>query len=79
MSYILLLYFFYATPNFLPQGRRDTTYKRAAGREQPTTRKKGPRPYPKLLKTRPRRRVPPADPAFPGQSRRETAGATADG
>ena len=37
--------FFYATPKFLPQERRDTTYKRAAGREQPTTRKKGPRPY----------------------------------
>ena len=64
---------------FLPQGRQDTTYKRAAGREQPTTRKKGPSPYPKLPKTRPRRRVSPADPAFPGQSRRETAGATADG
>ena len=30
-------------------------------------------------KPRPRRRVSPADPAFPGQSRRETAGATADG
>ena len=64
---------------FLPRRRRDATYKRAAGREQPTTRKKGPRPYPKLPKTHPRRRVPPADPAFPGQSRRGTAGATADG
>ena len=36
--------FFYATPRFLPQGRWHATYKRAAGREQPTTRKKGPRP-----------------------------------
>ena len=79
MFYVLLLYFFYAIPKFLPQGRQDATYKRAAGREQPTTRKKGPRPYPILLKTRPRRRVSPAGPAFPGQSRRETAGATADG
>ena len=35
---------FYATPKFLPQGRQDATYKRAAGREQPTTRKKGPKP-----------------------------------
>ena len=39
------LYFFYATPKFLPQGRRHATYKRAAGRERPATRKKGPRPY----------------------------------
>ena len=70
---------FYATPKFLPQGRRDATSKRAAGREQPTTRKKGPRPYPKLLRTLPRRRAPPAAPAFPEQSRRGTAGATADG
>ena len=43
MSYFCI--FFYATPKFLPQGRQDATYKRAAGREQPTTRKKGPRPY----------------------------------
>ena len=37
LFYILLLY-------FLPQGRWHTTLKRAAGRERPTTRKKGPRP-----------------------------------
>ena len=41
--YIVVI--FYATPRFLPQGRQDATYKRAAGREQPTTRKKGMRPY----------------------------------
>ena len=35
---------FYATPRFLPQGRRQATYKRAAGRERPATRKKGPMP-----------------------------------
>ena len=33
----------------------------------------------KLSKTRPRRQVPPTTPAFPGQSRQETVGATADG
>ena len=45
LKYIIpYLYFFYATPRFLPQGRGHATYKRTAGREQPTTRKKGPRP-----------------------------------
>ena len=65
--------------DFYHKDGRTRHTKRAAGREQPTTRKKGPSPYPKLPKTRPRRRVSPADPAFPAQSRRETAGATADG
>ena len=34
---------------------------------------------PILSKTRPRRRVPPTVPAFAGQSRQETVGATVDG
>ena len=34
---------------------------------------------PILPKTHPRRREPPTAPAFPGQSRQETVGATADG
>ena len=42
--FILYFVLFYATPRFLPQGRGHATYKMAAGREQPTTRKKGPRP-----------------------------------
>ena len=36
--------FFMQFQIFSPQGRWHTTYKRAAGRERPTTRKKGPRP-----------------------------------
>ena len=47
----------------------------AENSRRPARRARGPI----LLKTRPRRRVSPAGPAFPGQSRRETAGATADG
>ena len=47
----------------------------AENSRRPARRARGPR----LRGTHPRRRVPPADPAFPGQSRRETAGATADG
>ena len=71
-----LLYFFYATPRFSPQGRH-ATYKKDASRERPTTRKRA--RGPKSPKTRPRRRVPLTAPAFPGQSRQETVGATADG
>ena len=47
----------------------------AENSRRPARRARGPI----LLKTHPHRRVSPADPAFPGQSRRETAGATADG
>ena len=72
--YIVLI--FYATPRFLPQGRRHATYKKAAGRERRPARRA---PGPRLPEIPPRRRVPPADPASPGQSRQETAGATADG
>ena len=45
LKYFYIVLNFYATPKFLPQGRQDATYKRAAGRERPATRKKGPRPY----------------------------------
>ena len=67
--------FFLCNSKSLPQGRWHRTYKRVAGRERPTTRRRarGPRPP----RSRPPRRGPLADPAFPGQSRRETAGATA--
>ena len=58
-------------------GTRHTKGPPAENDRRPARRARGPNPI--LLKTRPRRRVPPADPAFPGQSRRETAGATADG
>ena len=44
LKYFYIVPNFYATPKLLPQGRQHATYKRAAGREQPTTRKKGPRP-----------------------------------
>ena len=44
LEYFYIVLIFYATPRFLPQGRRHATYKRAAGRERPTTRRKGPRP-----------------------------------
>ena len=44
LKYFYIVLIFYATPRFLTQGRRHATYKRAAGRERPTTRKKGPRP-----------------------------------
>ena len=44
LKYFYIVLIFYATPRFLPQERRHATYKRAAGRERPTTRKKGPRP-----------------------------------
>ena len=44
LKYFYIVLIFYATPRFLPQGRRHATYKRAAGRERPTTRKKGPGP-----------------------------------
>ena len=73
LFYIVLI--FYATPKSLPQGRWHRTYKRVAGRERPTTRRRarGPRPP----RSHPPRRGPPAETAFPGLSRRETAGATA--
>ena len=72
----LSFFIFYETARFLPQGRH-ATYKMAASRERPTTRKTA--RGPKLLRTRPRRRAPPTAPAFPGQSRQEPVGATADG
>ena len=67
--------FFLCNSKSLLQGRWHRTYKRVAGRERPTTRRRarGPRPP----RSRPLQRGPLADPAFPGQSRRETAGATA--
>ena len=67
--------FFLCNSKSLLQGRWHRTYKRVAGRERPTTRRRagGPRPP----RSRPPRRGPLADPAIPGQSRRETAGATA--
>ena len=55
-------------------GTRHTKGPPAENDRRPARRARGP----KLQETLPRRRVPPADPAFPGQSRRETAGATAD-
>ena len=42
---------------------------------RPARRARGPI----LTKTHPLRRAPPTAPAFPGQSRHETVGATADG
>ena len=56
-------------------GTRHTKGPPAENDRRPARRARGPR----SRGTHPRRRVPPADPAFPGQSRRETAGATADG
>ena len=44
LKYFYIVLIFYATPRILPQGRRHWTYKRAAGRERPTTHKKGPSP-----------------------------------
>ena len=44
LKYFYIVLIFYATPRFLPHGRRHATFKRAPGRERPTTRKKGPRP-----------------------------------
>ena len=42
--YTLLVYFFYATPKFSYHEDGHSTYKRAAGRERPTTQKKARRP-----------------------------------
>ena len=56
-------------------GTRHTKGPPAENDRRPARRARSPR----LQEIPPRRRVPPADPAFPGQSRRETAGATADG
>ena len=56
-------------------GTRHTKGPPAENDRRPARRARSPR-SPKIP---PRRRVPPADPAFPGQSRQETAGATADG
>ena len=75
-KYFFIFFIFYATPRFLPQGRH-RTYKRAAGRERPTTRKRA--RGPRLPRTHPRRRAHPTVLAFPGQSRQETVGAIADG
>ena len=42
--YTLLVYFFYATPKIFYHEDGHSTYKRAAGRERPTTQKKARRP-----------------------------------
>ena len=70
--YIFLLY--YATPRFLPP---PPGTKHRKGRERPTTRRMARAPTPQ--RNRQRRRAAPTAPAFPGQSRQETAGDTADG
>ena len=76
LKYFYIFVIFQATPRLLPQGLH-WTYKKAAGRERPTTRKRA-RGL-KLPRTRPRRRVPQTAPTFPKQSRQETVGDTADG
>ena len=69
--------FFMQLQNFYHKdgGTRHTKGPPAENDRRPARRARGPI----WLETHPRRRVPPAGPAFPGQSRRETAGATADG
>ena len=56
-------------------GTGHTKGPRAENDRRPARRTRGP----KLTKTYPRRRAPSPAPAFPGQSREETVGATADG
>ena len=56
-------------------GTRHTKGPPAENDRRPARRARGPI----LPRTPLRRQVPPADPAFAGQSRRETAGDTADG
>ena len=73
--YILLI--FYATPRFLPPPL-STKHRKGPPAEndrRPEGRPEDPRPQ----RNRPRRRAAPTAPAFPGQSRQETVGATADG
>ena len=75
--FTLLYIFFMQLQGFYHKdgSTRHTKGPPAENDRRPARRARGPI----WLETHPRRRVPPAGPAFPGQSRRETAGATADG
>ena len=79
LTFLKYFYFYYSLCNSKIFTTRTVARDIQKGRRPRTT--DDPQEGPEALdyqKSPPRRRVPPADPAFPGQSRRETAGATAD-